>query len=814
MSRKLPLLVRPVNENFIASYYLLSDLEHRPVVILRTGVWRDIYQHSVQIRNYLVWSLLVSGFVFSIAMLFLVERSVLSRLGEMGSRVNEIRSSGRITQRIRVDGGDELTDLMLDVNTMLDALEKGQQQLKRNENLYRQMAMNASDALYVMPLNEPQQRAVQWYGPVDEMLGYEPDGWSRSLAAWEEALHPDDRERVVQARQHAAQSGTSFQEEYRIRCQDGTYRFWLERGRRLDCHGAGLEDGPQFIGACTDITERMRAEQELREREEQEKRIAALTRGVLSATDELLSCQTTDQMLRRGVELAREKLGIERCSIALTSHEDSHLISTYGTNSQGQTTDERGYRFMKQDWLWTHPRLAQPGSSGWVSFEQEKLYEWDGEKTAFIGNGWICATLIQGLGGLKGVLFNDAALSSHALDPIQQEVLAVYCSVLGNLLEHKQTELQLQQVVRGARCLLWQALVVQGEDDFLWETNILNHEAAQEFLPLHIPPGGTYSDGFYLAKLEEERSTINALARQALRTGQAAYKQEYRLRLHNDEVRWISEDVRIESQGGGRWILTGICTDITEHKQLHATRRALLSRLVEAQEEERQRIARELHDVVGQDLAVLLLRLKSLPEQAPLALPVAHSLQEIEKLTRHLIQQSRRLALDLRPETLDKLGLPTALRRYTQEWSHHSGVPVDFHSQGLNHHRLPPDMETTIYRVAQEALSNVLRHAQARRVSVLLERHALQVVLLIEDDGRGFVVETALNLPLPERRLGLVGMYERVSLVNGTLKVESHPGQGTTLVARIPLPETAPDYDGGLADENADHHMLQLLNHK
>jgi PAS domain S-box-containing protein len=803
LSLRQPLYIHPLSANSVAAYYLLSDIGGRPAIILRAETARDIYQQGLQSLHYLIWALIVSGSVFACVTMLLVENSVLRRLHQLGSRVNQIRTAGNITERIKVDGKDELSHLMQDINAMLEALEQGQTQLRKNENLYRQMAMNASDALYSFPIpaslsvpatdisshnsSANTTPIIQWYGPIDEMLGYAAGEWEHNLAAWEEALHPEDRARVVAARNTACRGGKPFHQEYRIRSRNGTYRNWAERGQ---CIEEDAQEPRRLIGACTDITERVQAEQVLRASEEQEKHIALLMRGVLSAADELLSCHSVDEVLRRGLELAREKLDIERCSIALRGLEDKYLIGTYGTNLQGQTTDEHAYRFETPDWLLSHPQLSQRGRSGWAYFEKQALYEWDGQETRFIGEGWLCATLIQGPDGLVGILFNDTAISGSGVDSIQQEILAIYCSLLGNIIEHKQIETQLQQVISGARCLLWQAHVIEQNGSYQWETHILNGDTAQEFLPVSLPDGSTYSTGFYGAILPEEYPRLKAVSTQALSSGQETYKQEFRIRLLNGEIRWLTEEVRIEPQGSGRWLLTGVCTDATDHKQLQETRQAVLKRLVKAQEEERQRISRELHDRMGQDLAALLLRLKSIPAQEQLPPQIAEHLQELEKLTRHLMQQSRRLALDLRPETLDKLGLSTALRRFTQEWSQHSGVPVDFHSQNFDECRLPSDMETTIYRVAQEALSNILRHAGARQVSVLLERHPQQVVLLIEDDGRGFDVKNALNLPLPQRRLGLMGMYERVALVHGMLKVESHPGQGTTIVARIPIPQS------------------------
>ncbi|MCA1593875.1 MAG: sensor histidine kinase [Acidobacteria bacterium] len=227
--------------------------------------------------------------------------------------------------------------------------------------------------------------------------------------------------------------------------------------------------------------------------------------------------------------------------------------------------------------------------------------------------------------------------------------------------------------------------------------------------------------------------------------------------------------------------------EILEHQRAEASRVQLLRRLVTAQEEERRRISRELHDHMAQHLSALMLRLKTLNTATPIDPTARHNLQQIQELTDQLVQEVHHMAWELRPAALDDLGLRTALANYAEKWAERSGVAVDFHSSGLDTERLSPEVETSIYRIVQEALTNVLKHAGARRVSVILERRREQVLVIIEDDGRGFEMEAVMNEKEGEGSLGLLGMHERVALVGGTLNVESRPGAGTTLVVRIPV---------------------------
>jgi PAS domain S-box-containing protein len=224
--------------------------------------------------------------------------------------------------------------------------------------------------------------------------------------------------------------------------------------------------------------------------------------------------------------------------------------------------------------------------------------------------------------------------------------------------------------------------------------------------------------------------------------------------------------------------------EIEGHKQAQEARMQLLQQLVSAQERERQRIARELHDQMGQHLAALILGLNALKDAVAEAPAARDRLQQMLQLAGLIGKEIHHLALELRPTALDDLGLHTTLVNYVEEWSERSNVEVDFHSTGLDGQRAPPQIETALYRIVQEGLTNVLKHAQARHVSLILQRSAGQVLAILEDDGQGFDVDGKTN---PVGRLGLLGMRERVDLVGGTLTIESTPGKGTTIFVRIPL---------------------------
>jgi two-component system CheB/CheR fusion protein len=226
--------------------------------------------------------------------------------------------------------------------------------------------------------------------------------------------------------------------------------------------------------------------------------------------------------------------------------------------------------------------------------------------------------------------------------------------------------------------------------------------------------------------------------------------------------------------------------EITRRHRIEQERVELLRRIVSTQEDERRRIARELHDQLGQSLTALRLKLESLNNEAGRRSKLKGRLGELLDIARQLDTDVDFLAWELRPVALDDLGLIVALSNYAQEWTKHFGVHVNFHSTGLGDALLVPLVEINLYRIAQEALNNIAKHAGATSVDLLLERRDEHVMLIMEDNGRGFDTESIEAHP-EGRGMGLVGMRERATLLGGSVEIESTPGGGTTIFARIPL---------------------------
>lgn len=266
---------------------------------------------------------------------------------------------------------------------------------------------------------------------------------------------------------------------------------------------------------------------------------------------------------------------------------------------------------------------------------------------------------------------------------------------------------------------------------------------------------------------------------------------EQRVAERTAELRQANEELRRE---------------IAQRQRAEAGHLQALNRLVELQETERAGIARELHDQLGQELNALHLALGMLREHLQNPDRAEAELRRLREQTSHLIQAMHHMAWELRPPALDDFGLEVALQRYCSDYAQRTGLNVRFHARNMDVERLPLRAETALYRVAQEALANVYFHARATTVSVLLQRRGSLVSLIVEDDGQGFNVEALRAQSDIRHYLGLLGMEERMLLVGGSLIIESRPGEGTTVLARLPFttsPTPPPEGPPVLAETHA-----------
>lgn len=288
---------------------------------------------------------------------------------------------------------------------------------------------------------------------------------------------------------------------------------------------------------------------------------------------------------------------------------------------------------------------------------------------------------------------------------------------------------------------------------------------------------------------------------------------EYRLRHKiTGEYHWVEDQIALQRDEAGNVIgVYGVVRDITRRKQTEAERERLFElvqagrerlqhlsqQLLEAQESERRRLAWEIHDDISQSLTGLMMQLGAVQSLLPKSSDRARAvLKEAETLTGKTLEGVRRMIADLRPPVLDDLGLAPALRRLGDELRERAEVDVAFEVSGLPE-RLPPQVENTLFRIAQEALTNIRKHAQAQHAAISLHVERERVTLVVKDDGVGLrswrdQARRRGDVLLPggwvvlRGHYGLVGIQERAALLGGTLQVQSAPGEGTTLRVELP----------------------------
>lgn len=281
-----------------------------------------------------------------------------------------------------------------------------------------------------------------------------------------------------------------------------------------------------------------------------------------------------------------------------------------------------------------------------------------------------------------------------------------------------------------------------------------------------------------VSPIRDAKGTIVGASKIARDITERALAQEALRRAHEELEQRVRERTADLSQANE--LLT---REIEQRQRVEQQRSQLFTRLVLAQEDERRRIARELHDQLGQQMTALRLTLETLKTVSIERTEVRMQVEALQDLARQLDQDIAFRVWELRPAVLDGLGLAAALTEYAGNWSKRSGVHAELHMTRPADERLTSDVETTIYRFAQEALNNVVKHSRADRVDIVLDHAHDHVSLIVEDNGIGFNPsegETTLE------GFGLIGMRERAALVGADFQIESAPGDGTTVILRVP----------------------------
>ncbi len=674
---------------------------------------------------------------------------------------------------------------------------RNEDRLRRSEQRFRDL-VDGLDAIVWEA--DAQTFAFQFVSRrAEAILGYPVSEWQTGGGFWNRLIHPEDREQAWAGYSATAQAGRDEEFRHRAIAADGR-TVWLRNNVHVIRDTQGRPE--RLRGVMVDITPSKQAEA----------RQAAMVSGlrsVLAAADELLSCADLESLLRRAVELARQHLGLERCGISLLDDHGRLVMPTFGTSLEGKTTDERACRYTTGvDWNALLPHGGN-GGARWTLREEVPLKEWDGQGYRELPQrSWLAISPIQSARGLIGALFNDTARTGAPVDAIQQEVTAVYCSLLGSLIENKRaeealrgSETRLANAQRVAHLGSWEYDFERGTLEWSDETfRILGFSPAE-----HTPTG----DLFWQAVHPDDHEAVRAGIFDAQQM-ERRVDLEHRVVRPDGSERVVREQAEFVRDTAGRPLrLVGTIHDITDRKLLEEQLRQ--SQKMEAVGRLAGGVAHDFNNM----LAVITGYSELLLESNRLE-PFAHSgLQEIKKasdraatLTRQLLAFSRKSMLS--PQVLDLNqvveGMAGMLRRLIGENIQLAIEPT----ADLGHVKADPGQISQVLMNlvvnARDAMPEggriLIRTANVELSAAYATQHAEVTAgrytrLSLSDTGCGMDATTLARVfepffttkaPGQGTGLGLAMVYGIVTQSGGHITVTSEPGKGSTF--HVYLPQT------------------------
>lgn len=573
-----------------------------------------------------------------------------------------------------------------------------------------------------------------------------------------EILHADDRDCVRAALEKAVETRTDYDAEYRVVWSDDSVHWIVARGRAFyAADGTPL----RMLGVTQNITERKQSEQALRESE-------AKYHSLFDSIDEGFC------LIEMILDARGEPVDYRFLETNAAFERQNGFTGVVGKTALELVPD------LEKHWFETYGRVARTGEAVRLENNVAPINRWFDVYAVRVGAG----------SRQIAVVFRDITERKRAEERLRT------------------SEEWLRQATEAGQVFVW-------EIDLTAQTAKFS-ENVERVLGFRLPIG--LEDNF-AAIHPEDRERQREIVERAIRAG-GRFDEEHRISNPSGGASvWVQASGAVVVGADGRPVrLVGTTRNISERKQAEealrqandelerrvaertqeltatlaalqaeeAARKELLHRIVFTQEDERRRIARDLHDQFGQGLTAMTLKLRRLKEGCGEHEELCGELEALEADARQLDRDVNFLVWELRPTALDDFGLQSALTKHARNWSKHSGVEVELHARGMERDRLTPEIETTLYRIAQEALNNIAKHARATTVGIILERSTDHVSLIIEDNGVGFNPDDISGRG--NGGFGLTGMRERAALLGGTVIIESHPGNGATVFVRIPAP--------------------------
>jgi len=601
--------------------------------------------------------------------------------------------------------------------------KRAERALRESETRFRELAENIREVFW---MSDPENTRMLYISPAYETIWGRPrETLYASPASWMEAIHPEDLARIAQMR--AARSAREPRDNtYRIVRPDGSIRWIRDRGFPVrDENGAVV----RFAGLAEDVTEQKRAEERLREYEK-----------VVEGLEEMILVIDRDYRYLIANAAYLKYHGMKR----------EQLIGRLVPDLLDRAVFETVVK----------PRYDECLEGRSIRYEIKYRYEQRGERDMLVSY-----FPIEGRSGIDRI-----------------------ACVLQDITERKKAEAALRDSEARFRQL------AENIEEVFWITDLAG-------TTIYISPGyeriwGRSRESLYAAPKSwrqnihpEDRSRMEpTFASDPGSTGDYTY----RIVRPDGSIRWIRDrGFPVRDESGEVIRFAGIAEDITatkcvekELQQANTQLRVLSRRLFEVRDEERRHLARELHDEIGQALTAAKINVSSV--QAAKNGDHSLRLQETTTLLDNLLRQVRQISLDLHPSLLDDLGLAAALRSLLDQQARRAGLRAQFCAAQLADN-IGPAIETTAFRIAQEAITNILRHANAGFVSVHLRTETGALRMKIVDDGRGFDLAEIEGHTGPDRGFGLMGMRERAASVGGRVQIVSSPKRGTTVEVSLPL---------------------------
>jgi PAS domain S-box-containing protein len=565
-----------------------------------------------------------------------------------------------------------------------------------------------------------------WSAEHFRIFGLDPESFKPTVENTRRLIHPEDLPHVEEILETAIRERSGFEVDYRMVSPDGSTRHHHGLGQPVDNESGELE----FIGTVVDVTAPRRAEVELR----RSKAYLAEAQTLSHTGSWAWNLSTGDTYWSRelfrifGLVPENATPSYELFFKMLHGDDRSAVRQTF-EQAVIETRDcETAYRIVRPD-----------GSVRHIHSISHPAFNEAGELTEYVG------TIID---------ITDRRRAEEEL---------------------RRSEAYLAEGQRLTHTGSWGWNVITG--DIYWSREhyrIFGRDGQRG------PP--SLEEAFNLVHPDDQAMVQEQFA--GVLRGGTDREWDSRVIGSDGAIKFVHTTAHAMTVSGKVTELIGTTMDITERLQAEEERARLLRQVTSSHEEERRRISREIHDELGQQVSALGLKVSAFKQDCANQPALCAEIESIEDVLHQLDSSVDCLVWNVRPTALDDVGLAVALSHAIRHWAKPARAHAQLHTVGMETHRLPADIEVALYRVVQEALNNVVKHADATNVHVFLERRADYVSLIVEDDGKGFDADEVLS---DGQGAGLFGIRERAAHVGGTFEVESHRGRGTTLVVQIPL---------------------------